>query len=199
MALCSECTYLGNCYDDGTFWCEARLECVYAHQQECYRFCRAYNRPRSVSESYEKYSKQKESSSSGCYITTIVCNILRAQDNNPFLNTLREFRGNILQKDEKYKPLLAEYDIVGPIIASNLMNDPLRYQIAANLFFKYIKPVTKFIRTNENEKAIETYIEMTNNLKEFYSIDITISKMDIDNIDILEAGHGFYKSKKITI
>ena len=62
MATCSECTYLGNCYDDGTFWCEARLESVYANQQECYRFCRAYSRSSNLSDSYAKYSEDKRNS-----------------------------------------------------------------------------------------------------------------------------------------
>ena len=197
MALCSECTYLGTCYDDGTFWCEAKLECVYAHEQECYRFCRAYGRPSSVSDSYARYSKDK-TSGGRCYLTTIMCNILKMSDDNPFLNSMRSLRNDVMQKDEKYKSLLVEYDIVGPVIADNLSKDPLKYQIAANGFFKYIKPISNLIREKKYDEAIASYIEMTNSLKMFYNINIAIEIDAINNADINNSGHGIYKVKKIT-
>ena len=198
MALCSECAYLGNCYDDGTFWCEKKLESVYANQQACYRFCNAYTRPSNVSDSYAKYSKDKTSSGS-CYLTTMMCNILELQDDNPFLTLMRAFRNNVMQKNEKYIPILVEYDIVGPVIANNLNKDPLKYQIASYSFFKYIKPICKLITEQKYDEAIGSYVEMTNNLKNLYSIDTAIQIEDINNADISQSGHGIYKAKKITL
>ena len=197
MANCSECTYLNPNDPDlyGKYWCEKRLERVSAYQHECYRFCRAYSRSSSDSEYYEKYSKDN-SGSPGCYLTTMMCHILKMSDNNPFLNTMRNFRNDILQENEKYKDLLVEYDIVGPIIARNLNNDPLRYQIAANGFFKYIKPITSLIKEKRNNEAIGLYTEMTSKLKTFYNINTTISIDDINKTDIKECGHGVYKLKK---
>lgn len=199
MALCSECTYLNpeKTYSDGTFWCDKRLECVYANREECYRFCRAYSRPSSVADSYAEFSRSK-TSDSGCYLTTMMCNILKLSDDNTFLQTMRYFRENVLQKDDKYKKLLVEYDIVGPIIANNLNNDPLRYQIAANAFFKYIKPIVILIKNHKNNEAIKSYIEMTNKLKTFYNINTVIDIDMIKNADISQSGHGVYKVKKIT-
>lgn len=199
MALCSECTYLNpeKAYSDGTFWCDTRLECVYANREECYRFCRAYSRPSSVADSYAEFSRSK-TSGSGCYLTTMMCNILKLSDDNTFLQTMRYFRENVLQKDDKYKKLLVEYDIVGPIIANNLNNDPLRYQIAANAFFKYIKPIVILIKNHKNNEAIKSYIEMTNKLKTFYNINTVIDIDMIKNADINQSGHGVYKVKKIT-
>ena len=197
MALCSECTYLGTCYDDGTFWCEAKLECVYANQHACYRFCRAYSRPSSVADSYANYSKDK-TSQTGCYLTTIMCSILKMSDDNPFLSSMRSLRNDVMQKDEKYKKLLVEYDIIGPVIADNLSKDPLKYQISANKFFKYIKPISKLIKEKKYDEAITSYTEMTDKLKTFYHIDTTIEIEDINNADIEKSGHGIYKVKKIT-
>ena len=197
MALCSECTYLGTCYYDGKYWCEKRLEEVYANQQACDRFCRAYGRPSSVSDSYAEYSRSK-TSDSGCYLTTIVCKILKASDDNPFLNTMRGFRNDVLQKDEKYKEILAEYDIVGPMIAENLNSDPLKYQIAANMFYKYIKPITSLIREKQYNEAISSYVEMTNTLKKLYNVTYLVEESSIQNIDIKQSGHGVYRQKKIT-
>lgn len=200
MANCSECTYLNpdKCYSDGTFWCERKLECVYAYQKECYRYCEAYSRPSSVARSCEEFSRDKSTSSSGCYLTTMLCSILKMPDDNPFLNTLREFRNNVLQKDEKYRALLVEYDVVGPVIANNLNNDPLKYQIAATTFLKYIKPITKLVREKKNEEAVNAYLDMTNGLKTFYDVNTTLDIETINNADINLSGHGVYKVKKIT-
>ena len=200
MAHCSECTYLKTNDPDlyGKYWCEKTLERVSASQQECHRFCRAYDRSYNMCEEYEKYSRDN-SKNPGCYLTTMMCNILKMSDNSPFLNTMRDFRNNILQQSEKYKELLVEYDIIGPIIAENLSKDPHKYQISANGFFKYIKPITKFIKENKNEQAINAYTEMTEKLKSFYNINTTIDIDTINNADIKESGHGIYKTKKITL
>lgn len=127
-----------------------------------------------------------------------MCNILKMSDNNPFINKMRNFRSNVLQKDEKYKNLLVEYDIVGPIIANNLNNDPLKYQIAATNFFKYIKPICTLIKENNVDAVINLYTDMVNRLKSIYNINTTISVDMIDNADIMNSGHGVYKAKKIT-
>lgn len=197
MANCSECVYLDFSNPDlyGKGWCEKKLERVDANEYECYRFCRAYNRSSSVSRSYEEYSKNN-SNDPGCYLTTMLCYILKMPDSNPFLNTMRSFRNNILQKNDNYKPLLVEYDIIGPQIAKNLYNDPLKYQIAVNSFAKYIKPITKLIKEKKYNEAISLYIEMTNTLKKFYNINITLEENIIENADLEKSGHGIYTLKK---
>lgn len=196
---CSECTYLdlssGDIY--GKFWCEKRLERHLANELECNRFCRAYSRDSSVERSAYEYSIE-HSSSGGCYLTTMICDILGYNDNNEYLNTMRTFRNNILQKEDKYKPLLIEYDIIGPKISKVLNNDPLKNSIALFYFNKFILPITNLIKNNKKEEAINSYIVMTNNLKNFYGISNTISSIEIDAVDINESGHGIYKVKKIT-
>ena len=199
MANCSECTYLNADGEPdlyGRYWCDKKYERVSAHQAQCDRFCRAYGRSSNVSRSYEQYSKDNEGDPH-YYLTTIVCNILKIDNDNPFLNYLRNFRDNTLQKNEKYKAILAEYDIVGPKIAKSLSKDPLRYQIAANALYKYIKPIIKLIKEDKIDEAVSMYIEMTNKLKEFYNITINVSIEEINNADITRSGHGIYM-KKIT-
>lgn len=199
MSKCSECTYLNpnSCYSDGTFWCEKKLECVYANQEECYRFCRAYSRPSSVAKSYEEFSISK-TSSSGCYLTTMLCKILELPDDNQYLNSFRNFRNNVLQKDIKYKKILAEYDIIGPIIAEALNNDPLNHQISISIFYNYIRPINKLIIKKENDEAVYLYKEMTTSLKNLYSINRNLTVDEINNISIEKSGHGICKLKKIT-
>ena len=196
MPNCSECTYLKETDPDlyGRYWCEKKLERVYAYQNECNRFCRAYNRSSSVAKSYEQCSKDK-SSSSTCYLTTMLCDILKLPDNNPFLNTMRDFRNNVLQKDKKYKKLLVEYDIIGPLVARNLNNDPLNKQISATIFYSYIKPITKLIKNKNENEAVNLYKEMTNKLKLFYNINTTLDIDIVNKADISISGHGYYKQK----
>ena len=105
-----------------------------------------------------------------------------------------------MQKNEKYKPLLVEYDIVGPKIAEALNSDPLKNKIAKIYFENSIVPITQLINNKEYEKAVNTYYIMTLNLKNFYSINnISISTEDINNADINNLGHGKYIKKKTTL
>mgnify|MGYP004524370289 CR=1 FL=1 len=201
MAYCGECTYLNLNDPDsyGRFWCEKCLERHAANEFECYRYCKAYSRSDSVSKIAYNYSIE-HSKEPGCYLTTMLCNILKMEDKNYFLQTMRYFRNNVLQKDDKYKPLLVEYDIIGPYIAHGLSNDPLKYQIAATTFYKYIKPITNYIKEENNECAVNKYVEMTNMLRNIYiNKDMNIEQSLIANADIKESGHGIYKTKKLHV
>ena len=201
MANCAECTYLdisdGNLY--GAFWCDKKLERHLATDIECGSFCRAYSRNSSSIRNAIEFSNSKNSGG-GCYLTTILCNILGMSDNNIYLETMRNFRKNILQKDEKYKTLLAEYDIVGPAIAEALANDPLKEAIAKIYLNNFIIPITEFINNKENERAVDKYYQMTNNLKTFYGLNnYNVSVEQINNANIEKSGHGKYIQKKITL
>ena len=201
MANCAECTYLdisdGNLY--GAFWCEKKLERHLATDIECGSFCRAYSRNSSSIRNAIEFSNSKNSGG-GCYLTTILCNILGMSDNNIYLETIRNFRNNILQKDEQYKSILVEYDVIGPKIAAALNNDPLKEKIAKMYFQNYITPVVNFINTKDYLSAITLYVDMTTKLKYFYGIgDQNITIEEINNADIEKSGHGKYIQKKITL
>lgn len=193
---CGECTYLdlttGDIY--GKFYCEKRYERHGASDLECSNFCTAYSRSSSEINNAIEYTK--DHTSSGCYLTTIVCNILGLPDNNIFLNTLRKFRNNILQKNDKYKTLLLEYDIIGPKIAESLNNDPLKKNIASMCLNNYIINIVENIELENYEDAINKYIEMTNKLRNLYNIDsINISTLEIKDVNIKDLGHGKYQKK----
>ena len=195
---CGECTYLeldtGDIY--GKFYFEKQCERHLATDVECNRFCKAYSRDyASIKNAYD-FSNQKNSS--GCYLTTMMCKILGMPDNNIYLETIRNFRNDYLQKNIEYKALLVEYDIIGPKIAEALNNDPLKEVIAKKYFNFYINHITNLIKSDLYNTAINTYKQMTNSLKELYSLnDISLSTFEIDNADINESGHGIYKAKKI--
>lgn len=198
MSNCAECTYLdlsdGNSY--GEYYCNKKWERHLATDPQCGSFCKAYRRSQGAINNAIDCSNS-HNSNSGCYLTTMLCNILKMSDNNFYLETIRNFRNNILQKDEKYKKLLVEYDIIGPKIAYALDNDPLKFNIANIHFNKYIFPITKLINSYEYEAAINLYIAMTLSLKSLYNFShYNISNEQINNADIKLSGHGIYTKQK---
>ena len=200
MAKCADCTYLNleDFNDDGEYWCDKKCERHLATDPECGSFCKAYSRSSGAISNAISYSKSK--TEPDCYLTTMLCNILNLPDDNIYLETIRNFRKNVLQKDEKYKALLVEYDIVGPVIANALANDPLRETIAKVYLNNFIIPITQFINNKENDRAVDKYYQMTNNLKTFYGLNnYNVSVKEIDNADIGKSGHGKYIQKKITL
>ena len=199
---CGECTYLnidpgkGDLY--GKFPCEKKWEYHLATDTECDRFCTAYNRDYSSIKNAWNYSNE-HSSSGGCYLTTMLCNILKMPDNNVYLETMRKFRKDVLQKEEKYSSILVEYDIIGPKIANALNNDSQKELIAQKYFDSYIPAIIYNIHNKNYDNAVFIYKTMTNLLKSFYGLgNINVTTLEIENADIKESGHGIYKVKKIT-
>lgn len=196
---CSECTYLKVSGEDnyGKFWCEYKNEWMYANAIECYRFCTAYNRPSQISRSAFEYSESKQNSS-GCYITTALCDILKMPDNNPYLQTLRIFRKEILQKNPQYFSILIHYDLIGPMIAKNMMREEKKEAIAYQLLENFIKPVVLLVQNKKTKEAVDLYVLMTNELAARYQIPtIWITQDVVDQADIAKSGHGHYQKKLI--
>lgn len=197
---CSECTYLcpekEYCSSSGRFYCEKDYEYHFADEIECRRYCRAYSRDDRVSKSLREYSINCQQN--GCYITTILCDVMGMPDDNIFLNTLRMFRNNKMKTNELFKPLLVEYDIIGPIIAKSIKDDPRREMICQNLFNLVIYKMIPLI-INDTKKtdleAIKLYMDMTNILKEGYNISVSITENEINNASITKSGHGRYVKK----
>ena len=125
-----------------------------------------------------------------CFITTIVCKMLGYDDKCGVLNTLRHFRNDVMQKDEKYKGILYEYDYVGPKIAQNLLEDNDMELVTAMYNF-YIQPTARLIDENKKEEAVTRYMEMTKSLEEYYGIEF--DGIIPNNYDYTKGGHGVKK------
>ena len=198
MARCVDCTYLDINYganSSGAFWCEKKYERHLATDPSCGSYCEAYNRDYNTKKNALECANSN--SGGGCYLTTIICKVLRLPDNNTYIQTIRNFRDNYLQQNIKYKKLLVEYDIIGPQIAKALENDPV---IAKLYFDRYIRGISALIQGKDYELAIKKYIEMTNSLKNFYGItDNNLTIEAINNADIKNSGHGKYVQNKITL
>ena len=109
----------------GDYWCDKKDERV--DEDHYRRYCRDYN--------YDECAIYKRTESSGgCFITTVLCNILDLPDNHETLNTLRSFRDNVLKKDKSYKEILMIYDGIGPMVAEAIINDEKKHEKAKDLY-----------------------------------------------------------------
>lgn len=200
MALesyCAACTYMGESADyDGKYYCDRKGERRYACDAKCYSFCEAYGR--SNYSRQNMYENSRSHQSSGCYLTTAMCNILGYPDNNYYLETLRTFRDTVLQQDFKYIPLLLSYDIIGPQIAYELEKDENKVEISTNLFNKFITAAVIAIENNKVNDAVNIYTAMTESLAERYNINTNIVMLNPNEVNIKELGYGRKRTKKIT-
>ncbi len=172
-SYCAACTYLGERADyNGKYYCQKKGEDHYATDPKCYSFVEAYSRSNSARENM--YSNSQSHSGSGCYLTTIMCEILGYPDNNYYLNTLRKFRDNTMKTNPNYFPLLYLYDFVGPLIADKLSKDQDKVIIAKTFFQKYIKESVDAIKENKEKSAINIYKSMTYALAEKYNINLDL-------------------------
>lgn len=135
----------------------------------------------SACSSFVKNNAKEGYQRAGCYITTIVCNILGYPDDCNLLVTLRDFRENYLKQNSEYLPLLIEYDQIGPIISDSIVNDPDAKITAIENTRNFLIPCVEAIKAGNLDKAIEIYKSLVLLLKLKYAllrtpIDYTISK-----------------------
>ena len=190
MALesyCCACTYMSEQEDNGKFWCSEQGEDRYACDAKCRSLCEAYGR--SNYSRQNMYDVSASASNSGCYLTTMMCQLLGYKDDNYYLNTLRHFRDNVMKTNDEYIPLLIVYDVVGPIISKKLANDEFGEVIAKVYFDEYITKSVQAIENDRNQEAINIYIAMTDSLAKRYGIDTTFVRPNIKNIDMQSLGH----------
>lgn len=153
-----------------------------------YKYCKDYNYGECPT--YKKYAP-----STGCFITTITCDILGFSDNHPILNNLREYRNNILQRDPKYNNILKEYDTIGPMIANALFQDNDRKEMALSVLNNCLLPVDSLIKQKKYELAANLYQKMTRCLVSCYGFDEEYEKLKAIDYDYGKfiptlAGHG---------
>lgn len=191
-AYCAACTYMSEVLDCGKYYCSVQGEDRKASDPKCYNFCEAYSRSNSARENMYNNSN----ATSGCYLTTIMCHILKFPDDNYYLNTLRSFRDNIMKQDPKYYPLLFMYDTIGPVIAYELSNDKDNKLIANTFFTRYITKAVNAIEEEKYETAINIYQAMSSELAKKYHLNIDlITPHKLDDIDINLLGHARIKKR----
>ena len=197
--FCAACTYLGETADSyGKYFCDKHGERIYAYNPKCHRFIEAYSRSNSARRNMYENSV-KHNVAPPCYLTTTMCNILKYNDDNYYLETLRKFRDKTLKRNPKYLPLLIMYDVIGPQISYNLHKDPNKETIAKFLFNKYITKTVDAIEHEKTQEAINIYIAMTHTLENRYNINTFILSVSpetpVNTINTKTLGHA--KTKKL--
>lgn len=134
---------------------------------------------------------------SGCFITTVVCNILGKKDNDELLHNFRSFRDNVLQKDKKYEEILKSYDTVGPVVGDAICNDKEKNKMAKAIYNSFLMPINKLIKQEKYDEACERYYVMTLGLINYYGLKHEYNEHTDNNygynkneIDIKNSGHG---------
>jgi len=181
------CTYYQ--FKDGDYYCFKKNDTV--KENDYYRYCRNY--------SYDECPIYKYTESSGCFITTVACQILGKQDNDPILNNFRNFRDNVLQKDEKYYDTLKEYDTIGPVLADCIINDKDKEKLALGIYETLINK-NELIDKKEYDLAVVVYTAMTLSLECYYGLEKVCDQIrnnDYEEIEPSLSGHGIRRVKTI--
>lgn len=169
----------------GDYWCNKK-DCR-VDEDTYRRYCRDYN--------YDNCPIYKHTESSGCFITTVTCQILGMADDCTLMNNFRAFRKDILRNDEKYYNILKEYDVIGPKIADCLINDKDKEELAWSFYHSTILPVHEFINQKNYAAAVTLYGISTKTLVEYYGLtkeyqEIKSRDYDYEGFEPTLAGHG---------
>ena len=188
---CPYYTFKGGLFG-GDYWC--RLSDSSVNESMYSNYCKNYN--------YSNCSiYRKENPSSGCFITTVVHDILGKKDDCEILNNLRVFRDDVLQKNEKYHEYLQDYDNIGPVIADSLYHDKDREKMAKGIYDIALVPISNLVKQKKYDEAVEKYHVMTLCLINYYGLKHGYN-YEKDNgiyeIDFVaeKAGHGKRLIKK---
>ena len=111
-----------------------------------------------------------------CYLTTLFCEIKGNDDNCFELETLRGFRDWYMKNSPLCKPLLDEYNIVGPMIACFIANDSNIQQVIDKMDESIYKAID-LIFEETYEAAMQTYVELVNYLKIRYQKKLNYCKI----------------------
>lgn len=126
---------------------------------------------------------------SGCYITTIVCDVLGYPDNCELLCVLRNFRDKILKKDPKYVPLLLEYDSIGPKICECITSERMNDRLCLGLLKYFLVPCVVLIKKQKYDEAIEVYKNLVMHLNDNYDLGpINVNNTQEYDIDVIGKG-----------
>ena len=186
---CAQCIYVEwnnkeKYTSKNRYWCKEKRRYVELDDSTCYAFI-------------EDKSKQNTGGfqQSGCYITTIIVEILGYDDNCELLNVLRNFRDTTLKINPTYLSLLFEYDFVGPIIAEHIRLEKNNYKLCLELLQNFLIPCVKLIKEEKIDEAVNVYQNMVMHLNEKFNLPIINLEMP-DEINYQELGKGRIRNKK---
>ena len=136
-------------------------------QQQEKEQTRQYNsNERYISRTEKKAPKR----SSGCIITTAVCNALGKGDDCEELMMLRDYRDDIKEKNPVIADLIEEYYRIAPLLIKKIDECKNRIDIYKNLWRNFISLTCNMIYNKNFAAATSKYIEMVVLLCEKYDV-----------------------------
>lgn len=175
----------------GDYWCDKKNTKVDSDIYE--RYCKSW--------SYDECPIYKEKGyTGGCFLTTVVCDVLKKDDKDIVLETMRNFRNNVLQKNQQYFNILKDYDYIGPVLAYKFGQDENREEIAQRVYQGPLLTITSLINKKEYKQAIECYQSMTLSFIDHYGFRETYEKNRKMEYELREfnpetAGHGVLQKR----
>lgn len=175
---------------------------VYVYRNNRY-YCSEYGTYYHPDETCSRYKDIKgNSTSGGCYITTVVCDILGYTDKCYTLSMLRNFRNNVMQKKpDKYFDTLLEYDAVGPIIAEKIKEEYETTQDKdtwVRFYELYISKTANLVACNDEDAAVSKYRSMVNILKQYFNMEDVDLDSYKENYNPKVGGHGKLMKMSLT-
>lgn len=104
-----------------------------------------------------------------CYITTAVCESINKPDDCFELNLLRNYRDNILAKEDGGQEIINEYYDIAPTIVKRINRLENSSDVYEGLYNDYILGCIKNIENKEYNECRENYARMVLELKNKYA------------------------------
>ncbi len=104
-----------------------------------------------------------------CYVTTAVCESRNQDDNCYELSLLRNYRDNILAKEEGGEEIIHQYYNVAPTIVKRINRLDNSKEVYDSLYRNYILNCIKCIENKDYDECKQTYIKMVSELKSKYA------------------------------
>lgn len=104
-----------------------------------------------------------------CYITTAVCESRKLSDDCFELSVLRDYRDNILAKEEGGEDIINEYYDIAPTIVKRINRSSNPEEIYDSIYRDYILGCIENIENKQYDMCRESYTKMVSELKSKYA------------------------------
>ena len=98
----------------------------------------------------------------GCFISTATCSFLGKDDNCHELMSLRNFRDNILLRNDNYSFLVSDYYTIAPGILSSIEASEIKNEIYQGVYYHFIHKLTFSDSTLSTKDKVDIYLDMIN-------------------------------------
>lgn len=112
----------------------------------------------------------------GWFIVTAITDILGLGLDNEYMNTFGYIREVFIPEFGYRADFIEDYEITGKEVAEALYIDKNRKDYSEYIVEKYLNEFVSLVKSNENERALDLYIDMYIEVKKHYGFEIENSK-----------------------